>query len=94
MAKRYRRTQVKKTRWTFTLGPLNFRWLGIGVLLMVLGYVLMATAITDDPQKIPEVWNNFLAVTVAPFVLVIAYCAVVPYALWLRKRKVREEQAS
>ncbi len=61
---------------------------------MVLGYVLMATAITDDPQKIPEVWNNFLAVTVAPFVLVIAYCAVVPYALWLRKRKVREEQAS
>ncbi len=91
MAKRYRRTQVKKTRWTFTLGPLNFRWLGIGVLLMVLGYVLMATAITDDPQKIPEVWNNFLAVTVAPFVLVIAYCAVVPYALWLRKRKVREE---
>ncbi len=94
MAKRYRRTQVKKARWTFTLGPLNFRWLGIGVLLMVLGYVLMATAITDDPQKIPEVWNNFLAVTVAPFVLVIAYCAVVPYALWLRKRKVREEQAS
>jgi len=94
MARRYRRKQARKTRWTFTLGPLNFRWLGIGILLMVLGYVLMATAITDDPQKILEVWNNFLAVTVAPFVLVIAYCAVVPYALWLRNRKVRQEQAS
>ncbi len=87
MAKRYRGKQkAQKAVWTFTLGALNFRWLGIALLVILIGYALMAAAITDDPQKISEIWNNFWSVTAAPFILVIGYCILIPYALWLRKR--------
>lgn len=83
--RRTRRTKGK-AQWYFSLTKLNFRWILLSLAVILIGYILMATAITDDPAEIPEVWNNPLAVTVAPILLVIGYCITMVYALFVRKK--------
>ena len=41
----------------------------------------MATGISDQPALADGKWNNPLAVSVAPVLLVIGYCVIIPYAL-------------
>lgn len=64
--------------------------LGVGAATIAIGFLLMATAITDDPQKHLEVWDSFLAVTLAPILLVIGFVGIIPYGLFWR---AKEEQA-
>jgi hypothetical protein len=46
----------------------------------------MSTAISDDPTQ----WNNPLAVTIAPVLLAIGYCVIIPYGLLARKKETAE----
>jgi hypothetical protein len=52
---------------------MNFMMLGVGVATIVVGFLLLATGIGQ--------WDNPLAVDVAPVVLVVGYCVIVPYAI-------------
>ncbi len=74
-------SQSKKVTWDFPYEKKNFILFGIGLATIVLGYILMATGITDDPAKYQTTWNNPLASSVAPVVLVIGYCVIIPLAL-------------
>lgn len=61
-----------------------------GLAIIVVGYLLLATSMTDDPAGNAGVWNNALAVTWAPVVLVIGYCVAIPIAL-MRRHSSRQE---
>ncbi len=69
----------------------NLIGIAAGILIIILGYVLMATAITDNVAANDGIWNNFNAVTLAPILLTIGYCIVIPLALLYRPKKVIEE---
>lgn len=72
---------VQKSTWEFPLEKKDMIFLLVGIGVIVLGYLLMTTGITEDPAVIDGKWNNPLAVTVAPMLLVIGYCVIIPMAI-------------
>ena len=75
------KTVKKSVVWNFPLDKKNFYILAIGIGTIILGYILMATGITDAPAVTDGKWNNPLAVTIAPVILIIGYCVIIPYAI-------------
>lgn len=59
-----------------------------GVVVIALGFFLMSTAISSDVAHNDGVWNNTAAVTIAPIVLTIGYCVIVPWAIASRRRRL------
>ncbi len=71
----------KKTMWAFPYTKKNFIIALIGLGVIVFGYLLMATGITEQPALVQGKWNNPFAIDIAPVVLVIGYCIIIPYAI-------------
>ncbi len=69
--------KVKEKTLEFPLNKTNFLILGLGVLLIIVGYWFMA--LPDDPDA-------FLTRTLAPIVLVFAFLVVIPFGLMYRKK--------
>ena len=95
MAQQIRKTQQvrkpatkapKKASWSFPLVRQNWLILAGGLAIIIIGFALMATAITDDPVKHQQVWDNPLAISVAPVLLVIGFLGVIPYGLFWHKK--------
>jgi hypothetical protein len=63
--------------------------LGLGIAVIVIGYILMGTGIADDPVNNEGVWNSPMAVTIAPILLVLGYCVIVPFAIFFRPKGER-----
>jgi hypothetical protein len=61
----------------YPLGPKNFKILGVGVFLIALGFYLMA--LPDNP-------DDFLTLTLAPIILVIAFVVVIPLGIMYREK--------
>lgn len=59
----------------------NYRLFALGLVILVLGYIFLA----QGP------WDSFWSRTLAPIVLVIGYCVVIPLAI-LHGKKGRENQ--
>jgi uncharacterized membrane protein YraQ (UPF0718 family) len=76
--------------WNFPLDKTDLKWLIIGIGVVALGFLLLATGITEEPAVESGKWNNFIAVNVAPIVLLICYCVIIPLALFkfFSKRKI------
>lgn len=78
-------SRVRKSRITdlfkFPLTKGNYIILGIGLLVIVIGYLLLMTGITEEPAVVDGKWNNVFAVVIAPIVLVIGYCVLIPLAI-------------
>ena len=55
--------------WSF--GKVNYQLFGISLLIIVIGYLLMATGETNSIQSIK----------LAPILLVIGYCIVLPISI-------------
>lgn len=79
-------------KWEFPLEKKNLLWLGIGVAVILIGYLLMSTGITEEPALVDGKWNNPLAVDVAPVVLVIGYCIIIPFAILKDFGKSKREE--
>lgn len=77
---------VSTASWNFPLDSYNYKILGIGAIVIAIAYGLMSTAISDDPTQ----WNNPMAVTIAPVLLAIGYCIIIPYGLLARKKNSSE----
>ena len=92
MAKQTRTTKaMPKVEWKFPLNKQNFLWIAIALGVILLGYALMATGISEEPAAINGKWNNPMAVVVAPVLLIIGYCVLIPYALLKRFDKAPEQ---
>jgi len=90
MAKRELNVTKKKSavKWEFPLGKNNLIIIGIGLAVILFGYMLMATGISDEPATVDGKWNNPMAVTIAPILLVIGYTVIIPYGIIKRFKKV------
>ncbi|MBL7986610.1 MAG: DUF3098 domain-containing protein [Chlorobi bacterium] len=74
--------------WGFSFGKMNLILLLVGIAVIVIGYLLMGTAITDgDPAMNDGIWNNANAVTFAPILLTIGYGLIIPFAILYRGKK-------
>ncbi len=58
----------------------NYRILGLGLLSIVLGYVALA-----QPP-----WDGTMPLVVAPILLVLGYCVLVPLGILYRRKTVPE----
>jgi|GEM_PF-314749 len=72
--------------WNFPLAKPNLIGIGIGLVLVVIGYLCMSTGMVpmSDVASNEGIWNNSLAVTVAPILLVLGYCVVIPFSIIYR----------
>jgi len=55
----------------------NYIIFGAGLLTIILGYIALA----QGP------WNSFWSLTLAPILLVLGYCVVIPLAILYRKKE-------
>ncbi len=60
------------------LEAVNYKILVAGVVVVVLGYVALGM----------EPWDGFMALTVAPILLLVGYCIIIPVGIIYRKKKV------
>lgn len=58
----------------------NYIILLTGIVLIVLGYLALST----------EPWDGAMALVVAPVLLVVGYCIVIPMGIMYRKKSVAE----
>ena len=72
--------QAPKSQWSFPFTKENWVLFGIGIGVIVVGYLLMAVA------NFTGQWDHPLAINVAPVVLIFGYCVVIPYAIMKRKK--------
>ncbi|MDD8019302.1 MAG: hypothetical protein PHP42_13095 [Bacteroidota bacterium] len=60
-----------------SLESLNYKIILAGVFIIILGYI----SLSSGP------WDGFFALTLAPFLLVIGYCIIIPFGIIYRKKK-------
>ncbi len=65
-----------KREFSFPLEKENFMIIGLGIVLLIIGYFLMSENSV----------NGFLPTVVSPILLVAGYCVVIPYGI-LKKPK-------
>ncbi len=73
------KTASKRPSWVLPLTTKNFIYIGAGIAVLLLGFVLLSMGIYTS-------WDNPLSVSVAPVVLVIGYCVVIPWAIMWRPK--------
>ena len=69
--------KTKKKKFIFPLTTENYQLFGIGILVIILGYISLSKGPAD----------SFWSLTLAPIILVIGYCVVIPVAILYKKKK-------
>lgn len=59
----------------------NYVIIGFGILLIIIGYILMAANSVD----------GFLPTVIAPILLVAGYCVVIPIGILIKDKSITEE---
>jgi len=77
-------TKKQKVLWQHPWTNKQFMYIGIGVAVIIVGYLLLASGVGSD-------WDNPLAIDVAPVVLVIGYCVLIPWAIMSGSKKSEDE---
>lgn len=83
MAKPIRKTDKKRKTTRDEQMPLqrqNYVILGVGLLVIIAGYLAMMEGSVE----------GFLPLVVAPILLVIGYCIVIPFGILYRNREKKE----
>ena len=60
--------------WSF--GKINYQLFGIGLLVIIFGYIIMAMG---DPE-------SFQSVKLSPIILIIGYCVFIPAAILVKPK--------
>ncbi len=85
MAKQIQKDKLtkKKTKRSesLSLETINYQIILAGVVVILAGYF----ALSAKP------WDNPLALNVAPVLLVLGYCVIIPFGIIFRKKKTENE---
>jgi putative exporter of polyketide antibiotics len=76
-----KKTKSTNNGWNFPLDKGNLIIIGVGVGVILLGYLLMMTGMTEQPAIPDGKWNNFWAITAAPIILLLGYCVIIPFGI-------------
>ena len=60
--------------WSF--GKINYQLFGIGLLVIIFGYIIMAMGDTE----------SFQSVKLSPVILIIGYCVIIPAAILVKPK--------
>lgn len=98
-ASRERQTRTARSRagqslvsWDIPWTTPNWIGIGVGLVVIVIGYILMQTGIAEDPVTDKSLWTNASSTTIAPFVLTIGYCVILPVAIFWRKKETTDTE--
>ena len=80
-AQKTKQKTKKKTRPAIPFGRENYIIFLIGILVIVLGYIFLAQGPAD----------SFWSLTLAPILLVISYCIIIPISIIYRKKTSKQE---
>jgi len=75
-AKEKPKRPIAKAKVELPFGSRNYTWFGIGILVIVIGYILLAMG----------------SITLAPILLVAGYCVIIPMAIIISGEKKKQEQ--
>ena len=81
--KKQKKKPKKPTGPVTALTTVNYLLFGAAVLLMIIGYYFLSIGPADSKESL----------TIAPIILVIAYCIVVPLAIFWRKKPEKKSKA-
>ena len=68
--------------WPF--GPKNYIAFGIALVVIIIGYLCLAYGTDQAPADPTQ--ESFVSITLAPLLLVIGYCILIPIALLIKDR--------
>ncbi len=68
--KKFRKEEI------LSLEPTNYKILGAGLVVILLGYIALSM----------EPWDGFMPLIVAPILLVLGYCVIVPFGIIYKKK--------
>ncbi len=79
---------VKPAQVNHLFGKENYKWMLIGLVVLVIGFFLMAGGKSEDPTKFnaDEVYS-FTRITLAPLLLIIGF-AIEIYAIMIKSKDV------
>ncbi|MBC8183585.1 DUF3098 domain-containing protein [candidate division KSB1 bacterium] len=80
-AKKIRHRDRKKAKSTIPFSRENYIIFMIGILVIVLGYIFMAQGPAD----------SFWSLTLAPILLVLSYCIIIPISILYRRQSEKEK---
>lgn len=75
--KKSKEKKIKKKKSIFPLTIENYQIFGIGILVIILGYISLSKGPVD----------SFWSLTLAPILLVIGYCVIIPIAILYKKKR-------
>ncbi len=71
-----RNTDNKTLFHSWSFGKINYQLFGIGLLVIAIGYIIMATGETDSYQS----------VKLAPLILILGYCVLIPASILIKPK--------
>ena len=76
-----------KEQMGFVFGPMNYRLLVIGLVVIIIGFILMSGGKSDDPTVFnPEIFST-RRITIAPLVVLIGFIIEGFAIMWRPKKK-------
>lgn len=76
----------QKIKEEFLFAKINYIWMLIGLLVICLGFALMAGGGSDDPEVFNEAIYNFRRIRLAPTMVLIGFIIEV-YAIFVSPKK-------
>ncbi|MBI2795009.1 MAG: hypothetical protein HYX66_10220 [Ignavibacteria bacterium] len=73
------KTAKQKVSWIHPWTRRQYVVIGIGVAVIITGFFMLAASINTS-------WDNPLSVNVAPVVLVIGYCVIIPIGIMIARK--------
>jgi len=70
----------KSDRENFAFSASNYKWLGVGVFLLVVGYLVMSGGGSDDPNVFSYEIFSFRRITLSPIIILAGYGTIL-YAI-------------
>ena len=77
-----KRQKKEQSHLHFAISTKNYTIIGIGIGMIILGYIFLSE----------NVVSSFLPTTVAPILLILGYCVVVPFGILYTDKGVKEEE--
>ena len=77
-----------KEKLNFALGRENYRLLGIGFVIIVIGFLLMLGGKTKDPNEFSDKIFSFRRITLAPIIVLAGFI----FEIWAIMKKPRETE--